>query len=356
MRGFSEVLRKWYGVNKRNLPWRETSDPYRIWLSEVILQQTRVNQGLSYYLKFVEAYPTVDDLASASEQEVLKLWQGLGYYSRARNLRHTAQLVQKNLKNIFPSDYKTLISLKGIGPYTAAAVASFSSNEKVAVVDGNVYRVLARIFGIDTPIDSTSGKKQFQELATELISEHAAEHNQAIMEFGATVCKPKQPLCGECIFRRSCIALEKGIIDSLPVKSKKTKVTTRHFNYLVFNHEDEFYLKERQKGDVWQGLYDFPLLESTAEITDPEWIINHADFFEWGKLEPVFREKSVQYRHLLSHREILATFWEFKLERPNTQSSHSPVNELEPVTYPLPQLIVNYLENRKKGQRKRGTL
>lgn len=350
MRGFSEVLINWYTANKRDLPWRNTTDPYKIWLSEVILQQTRVAQGLSYFLKFEEAFPTVTHLANSSEQEVLKLWQGLGYYSRARNLRHTAGLVEKHHGGSFPADYKTLLSLKGIGPYTAAAIASFSSNEQVAVVDGNVYRVLARIFGIDTPIDTGKGKKDFQQLADELLGKPSSEHNQAMMEFGATICKPKSPLCGECIFRTDCIALKKELIHELPVKAKKTAVKTRHFNYLVFNHKDDIYLKERLKGDVWQGLYDFPLLESENEVNDPEWIFNHEDFKVWNDLKPSLNVRSNTYTHLLSHRKIMATFWEFSLERPHTHSSHKAIDQLKPISYPLPQLIVNYLAARKMAK------
>lgn len=354
MREFSEVLTKWYELNKRSLPWRETIDPYKIWLSEVILQQTRVNQGLSYYLKFVEAYPTVADLAAASEQEVLKLWQGLGYYSRARNLRHTAQLVVELYGKDFPTSHADLLKLKGIGPYTAAAVSSFSSDERVAVVDGNVYRVLSRIFGIDLPIDSTQGKKTFAKLANDLLPTSAAQHNQAIMEFGATVCKPKQAQCTDCIFRASCHAHTQDLVYALPVKQKKTKVTTRHFNYLVFNHDENIYLKERSKGDVWQGLYDFPLLESDGPLEDADWLVAHADFEKWIGLKPVLTEKSVTYRHLLSHREILATFWEFELEEPFNQSSHKVADRSKPIEYPLPQLIVNYLEKSKTARRKKG--
>ncbi|MES2628031.1 MAG: A/G-specific adenine glycosylase [Bacteroidota bacterium] len=346
MKGFSEELINWYAGAKRDLPWRNTTDPYLIWLSEVILQQTRVSQGLSYYYAFAERYPSVTDLADAAEQDVLKLWQGLGYYSRARNLRHTAVLVKENYGGRFPADYYSLLKLKGIGPYTAAAVASFAQNEAVAVVDGNVYRVLARLFGIDTPIDTTAGKKQFQQLADELLGTPSSLHNQAIMEFGATVCKPKVPLCESCVFRLKCQAYKAGTIEFLPQKAKKTKVTERYFNYLVFSHEDDFYLKERQKGDVWQGLYDFPLIESDMGVEDPEFIIHHADFGDWKGFE--LKQRSETYVHLLSHRRIKATFWEFELKRPDTQSAFTTVNSREPIVYPLPQLIVNYLANRKR--------
>lgn len=350
MRALAPLLINWYSLNKRDLPWRNTQDPYRIWLSEIILQQTRVAQGLPYYLKFVEAYPTVSDLAAASETEVLKLWQGLGYYSRARNMLKTAQLVESTLGGKFPKRHAELLQLKGIGPYTAAAVASFSSNEKVAVVDGNVYRVLSRIFGIDLPIDSTSGKKEFARLASELISDDAATYNHAIMDFGATLCKPKVPLCNECPFSIECHARKENIVDQLPVKSKKTKVLTRHFNYLVFDFEGHIYLKERASGDVWQGLYDFPLIESTEEVQDPAWIYGHQQFESFGSLKPELSGKSTVYRHLLSHREILATFWEFKLSSPIDQAELISEDTSNPIGKPIPQLLVNYLSRRKMAE------
>ncbi len=349
MSSFSEQLITWYHDNKRDLPWRNTIDPYKIWLSEVILQQTRVQQGLPYFEKFVINYPTVTELARTEEMEVLKLWQGLGYYSRARNLLKTARYIQDKLEGKFPNNYSTLITLPGVGPYTAAAIASFSRNEKIAVVDGNVYRVLARIFGLDTPIDSTAGKKEFAQLATELISERAADHNQAIMEFGAMVCKPKQPGCDGCIFHETCVARLSGTHNELPVKAKKTAVKTRHFNYLVFNRNENTYLKQRKEGDIWQGLYDFPLIETTSQIEHPDQIISSKEFVEWQTNAPVFMERSSTYRHLLSHREILATFWEFHLPRSDGSNNELvSIKRNEQTEYPLPQLIDNYLKNNKK--------
>ncbi len=345
MSAFSNQIISWYKQNKRDLPWRNTVDPYFIWLSEVILQQTRVLQGLPYYDKFVSTYPTVRHLAKADEMEVLKLWQGLGYYSRARNLLKTARHVSEFLENKFPLTYNELIELPGIGPYTAAAIASFANNERVAVVDGNVYRVLSRVFGISTPIDSTDGKKEFQQLATELMGNEAALHNQAIMEFGATVCKPKQPSCEDCVLRTTCFAFENKQQDQLPVKAKKTTVKTRHFNYLVFNHQQKIFLKKRPAGDIWQGLYDFPLLESNQGIDHPEWLFQQTDFPNLGGHLPVFTKKSPVYKHLLTHREIQATFWEFKLEHPVIEENLVGISNRQSDEYPMPQLIVNYLKN-----------
>ncbi len=246
------------------MPWRETSDPYCIWLSEIMLQQTRIEQGLPYYLAFTNAYPSIFDLANASEEEVLKLWQGLGYYSRARNLHATAKYIAFELNGKFPETYEGLLKLKGVGDYTASAIASISYNEPVAVVDGNVYRVLSRYFDIDTPINSTAGIKEFKLLAKELLDkEDPATYNQAIMEFGALQCKPQSPLCNTCPLSASCLALKNNKISMLPVKLKKGKIKKRYFNYLVFQSEENKTILEKRSGKgIWEGLYQFPLIET----------------------------------------------------------------------------------------------
>ncbi|HET8808815.1 MAG TPA: A/G-specific adenine glycosylase, partial [Flavobacteriaceae bacterium] len=266
---FSEKLIDWYLPQKRELPWRNTVDPYKIWLSEIMLQQTRVAQGLPYYEVFLENFPAVFDLAKASEEKVLKLWQGLGYYSRARNMHFTAKYIAEEKNGEFPKTASGLLKLKGIGDYTAAAIASICFGEPVPVVDGNVYRALSRIFGIETPIDSTLGKKEFKQLAHQLIDpKKPAEHNQALMEFGALQCKPKNPLCETCPFQNSCMALQLGKIEKLPVKTKKIKTTLRHFNYLVFVSKNKQTLLQQRTGKgIWQNLYEFPLLESEKEET-----------------------------------------------------------------------------------------
>src|SRR5690554_1507712 len=250
---FSSVLIQWYLEHKRPLPWRETKNPYYVWLSEIILQQTRVEQGLPYYKKFVEAFPEIEDLASASQHEVLKLWQGLGYYSRARNLHDSAKYVVFKLAGRFPQNYRELLELKGVGDYTASAVASICYGEPQAVVDGNVFRVLSRIFGIDTPINTGAGKRQFRSLAQELMDpSHPSDFNQGMMEFGAVQCKPQQPLCESCPFAKRCVAFNQGKINDLPVKLRKGSVRVRHFNYLVFvSKKGETLLRQRTQKGIW---------------------------------------------------------------------------------------------------------
>ena len=250
MSDFSLLITDWYRLNYRNLPWRETKDPYLIWISEIILQQTRVDQGKNYYEKFKRNYPTVHDLARASEQEVLRDWQGLGYYSRARNLHASAQEISTKMKGHFPTCYDDIIKLKGVGSYTAAAISSIAFNEKQAVVDGNVYRVLSRVFDIETPIDSSTGKKQFQKLADELIiDEYPGEHNQAVMELGALICKPKSPECNICPLNGKCLALSNKTIDQRPIKVKKVKTRERYFQFLIFSNGESTVIEKRDDKD-----------------------------------------------------------------------------------------------------------
>ena len=272
---FSNSLIYWYLQNDRDLPWRRTKNPYFIWLSEIMLQQTRVAQGMAYYLKFTDNFPTVFDLAKADESTVLKMWQGLGYYSRARNLHYSAKHIANELNGEFPNTYKEIIKLKGIGDYTASAIASICFKEPTAVVDGNVYRVLSRYFGIKTPINSSAGIKEFKALAQTLIDEsQPGNYNQAIMDFGALHCKPQNPLCDTCPFADSCVALEKKLIKELPVKDKKIKIRNRYFNFLVIKtNNNKTILTERKGKGIWQGLYQFPLIESDKNINKDELII-----------------------------------------------------------------------------------
>lgn len=263
---FAFDLIAWYQANKRDLPWRNIDNPYFIWLSEVILQQTRVTQGMPYYLRFVAAYPTIEAMAAAEEKDILRLWQGLGYYSRARNMHHAAKIIVNEHDGKFPDTYKALKKLKGIGDYTASAVASFAFDEKVAVVDGNVFRVLSRVFGVEDDILSTKGKKVFAELAKTLLPDtQVNSYNQAIMEFGALYCKPSSPDCPNCIFQGSCVAFATKKQDILPIKAKKAQVKKRYLHYLVVEYANKLLLKERLEGDVWQGLYDFALVEKNTE-------------------------------------------------------------------------------------------
>ena len=338
---FSDILITWYSKNKRELPWRNTLSPYKIWLSEIILQQTRVAQGLSYYNKFVENYPTVRDLANDSEDNVLKLWQGLGYYSRARNLHATAKFVASELDGVFPDTYDEIIKLKGVGVYTAAAISSFCFEEKRAVVDGNVYRVLSRYFGIQTPIDSTIGKKEFQSLAQECLSiNRPGEHNQAIMEFGALQCTPS-PKCEDCPLNNSCEAFANSNVKDLPVKEKKIKVRNRYFNFLVIGDQHSLYVQKRESKDIWQNLYQFPLFESEKEVSSP------SELGDVLIVESTFKKVSEQFKHVLSHQRIYAKFWEFSVKELPSQKGFKKIKKHDIQDFAIPRLIEKYLESVK---------
>ncbi len=339
---FKRELIIWYSINKRELPWRKTASPYYIWLSEIILQQTQVKQGLPYYNAFVKQYPSIFDLASASEEEILKLWQGLGYYSRARNLHATAKHIAFDLNGLFPDNYKDLLKLKGVGDYTASAIASIAFNEVAAVVDGNVYRVLSRYFGIDTPINSTSGIKEFKTLASTLIDEQQpATYNQAIMEFGARQCKPKNPDCTACPINDGCVALQKNLVNLLPVKLKKTKVSTKYFNFLVCIDKDKNILFEkRNKKGIWQNLYQFPLVESEKSL--------NTDEFHLLQMENTFLESAdydyslyneIDKVHKLSHQHLHTKFWIVEIDE--LPKIAIPIKSLK--KYPTPVLISNFI-------------
>lgn len=310
---FSKGLINWYKKNKRDLPWRNETDPYKIWLSEIILQQTQVVQGTSYFLKFTTKYPKIALLADATEDEVLKLWQGLGYYSRARNLHATAKFVNKEYKGRFPENYQEIRALKGIGDYTAAAISSFAFNLPHAVVDGNVYRILSRLFGVITPIDSGQGKKEFQVLADYLLDrKNPAIHNQAIMEFGSQYCKPNNPDCANCIFNSKCFAFTNNQIKELPVKTKKLKISNRYFNYVVLiDKQNNIQLNKRDGKDIWKGLYEFYLTESKEEIS-------FRKLLKDSKLKELLGPKfdllhsSKKYKHILSHQHLFAKFYVVK--------------------------------------------
>ena len=340
---FSNLLIKWYLQKKRDLPWRNTINPYLIWLSEIILQQTRVAQGTPYFIAFTTAFPTVFDLAAANEEQVLKLWQGLGYYSRARNLHKTAQFVANELDGIFPDNYKDLLQLKGVGEYTAAAIASFSYNEVVPVVDGNVFRVLSRYFDIETDIAAASAKKEFAALAFELMpKEQPAIFNQAIMEFGALQCVPKSPNCGICIFNESCTALQKKKVDQLPVKSKKLKVRKRYFNYLVVTDElGNTIIQKRTAKGIWHNLYEFPLIETDKE-EDFDCIAEQIqnDFFKGNSILSVTESNEQSIVHKLSHQHLYIKFWEVKIE--GIIANGIDAKNLK--TFPFPIVIHNFIE------------
>ena len=305
---FTNELIKWYNANKRDLPWRNTTDAYLIWLSEIILQQTRVEQGMPYYYRFAEKYPTVSDFAAAHEDDILKLWQGLGYYSRGRNMLKTAKLVQEQYNGRFPKTYNDLIKLKGVGEYTAAAISSFSSNEARAVVDGNVYRVLARYFGIDEPINSTQGKKTFQAIADDLLNkDHPGLHNQAMMEFGAMLCKPKNPACGICPVREGCYAFINNATTNLPVKLNKVKIRERFFNYFLITDGERVLMNKRDESDIWANMYDLPLIETKNNLLPGE-LIALPEFAEvFGKGNSII-ESLAPKKHVLTHQHLYVRF------------------------------------------------
>ena len=331
---FQDVIIDWYDKNKRNLPWRNTNNPYFIWLSEIILQQTRVDQGLPYFEKFVNHYPSVYELAIADEQEILNDWQGLGYYSRARNLHKTAKEVVDIYKGVFPSTYIELLKLTGIGPYTAAAIASFAFDEAKAVVDGNVYRVLSRVFDIEEAIDSTQGKKTFESLANELIDKNnSAIYNQAIMEFGALQCVPVNPSCIICPLQFQCLAYKNKTITQRPLKSKKTKVTPRYFVYLVeLSSNQTIRIEKRKEKGIWQHLYQFPLLEFISIEEKQSYL---------ASLKYKFISK--EYKHILSHQHLFAHFAvvEPTIKIPEDQLEIA-LSELS--NFPIPRLIDKFWE------------
>jgi len=342
---FHKILTHWYQENKRDLPWRKTTDSYVIWLSEIILQQTRVSQGMPYFTRFVKQFPTVSKLANATEEEILKLWQGLGYYSRARNLHFAAKTVVKNFNGKFPNTYNDLIKLKGVGVYTASAVASFSNNEALAVVDGNVYRVLSRIYGVFTPINSTEGEKEFKKLADSLLNiNDPAIHNQAIMEFGALACTPKKTNCIECCFNKKCYAYINNVVDELPVKIKKVKIRKRYFSFVVLKINGKVLLQKRTEKDIWQHMYQFPLIESKNKLglAEMEEEIKQLGFVH-DKLTLI---SSLEKPHKLSHQHIYADFYEVEvsdfLMKDNATYVQATFEDIE--RYPVPVLISNFLK------------
>ena len=343
MHSVAYTLIDWYHSNKRDLPWRNTRDPYLIWLSEIILQQTRVEQGRPYYERFKEAFPSVASLAKAKEEKVLKLWQGLGYYSRARNLHKAARMVLEKHQGIFPTDHAAIRELPGIGDYTAAAIASFAYDLRYPVVDGNVYRFLSRLFGIDTPIDSTAGKKEFLQVATELI-QHAPPHefNQAIMEFGALTCVPTNPNCDSCVFRSSCIARKKNTIQELPVKAKKQTSRNRYFHYIVLHDGKDVYLKQRTEKDIGMNLWEFPMLEEKKAL-GPEGMLRKTSLL-FKNHSTTMHDKPSKARHLLSHQTLHAVFYEFTLQKKiKLPATWKKVNRKNLQKFPVPKLIEKYI-------------
>jgi A/G-specific adenine glycosylase len=340
---FAKKLIDWYHVNKRDLPWRNTKNPYKIWLSEIILQQTRVEQGMPYYLKILKAFPTIHDLANAPIDNVLKLWQGLGYYSRARNLHTAAKTISQDFKGQFPDNYNDLKKLKGIGDYTAAAIASFSFNKAHAVLDGNVFRVLSRYYNIDVPIDSSSGKKIFSQLANDLMDKKdPSTYNQAIMEFGAMHCKPQAPDCFQCVFSEDCLANRLKSVINLPVKEKTTKIKDRYFYYLVIKHKGNFFLKKREEKDIWQGLFEFPLVELPKRTAFKK-VIQSKAFSDIVSKPYELIHVSDEFLHVLSHQRIHAVFIHIQVTSLPISHSFEKTNVKNLTQYPISRLVEKYL-------------
>lgn len=336
---FAKTLIDWYLQNKRDLPWRQTNDPYRIWLSEIMLQQTRVAQGMPYYFSFTDAFPTVFDLARADEQHVLKLWQGLGYYSRARNLHATAKFVANELGGNFPETFEGLTKLKGVGDYTAAAIASISFGEPVPVVDGNVFRVLARYFGLSDDIANPKSKKNFAKLAADhLPKDQSAVYNQAMMDFGALQCVPKNPDCTRCPLNQSCVAFARGIVNELPVKSKKAKPKDRYLHYLVYEDlEGKTTINKRIGKGIWQHLYEFPVVETDGPVLPDELMEERS---EYGEVS--FREHIKEYDviHKLSHQTLHIKFVKVVVEN----QLENGVESARLRDYPFPIVLANFID------------
>ncbi|WP_439504554.1 A/G-specific adenine glycosylase [Sediminibacterium sp.] len=345
---FTQQLMSWNKVkNKRKMPWKGEKDPYKIWLSEVILQQTRVEQGLDYYNKFIQYFPTIIALAEAKEEQVFKLWEGLGYYSRCRNLLHTARFIVFELEGKFPTEYEAILKLKGVGPYTAAAISSFAFNLPYAVVDGNVFRVIARYLGIDTPIDTLEGKKQFTALAQQLLDHNQpGRYNQAIMDFGATVCKPALPNCSNCMLATHCHAFLNTQVNQYPIKTKIINRKKRWIYYMVFHYKDAIGIRQRQQKDIWQGLHEFYSVESTTSI---QW--NEETILQWLQEQLNLKTASVLYissisKQQLTHQQISSQFIHIKIKQlPMHLGGLIWIKESDIREFAFPRIITAYLES-----------
>jgi A/G-specific adenine glycosylase len=342
---FQFLLLRWNrNKNTRQMPWKGEKDPYKIWLSEIILQQTRVEQGLKYYERFVSNFPNIHRLAAAKDEKVYKLWEGLGYYSRCKNLIETARFISNELNGKFPDKFEDILSLKGVGHYTASAIASFAYDLPFAVVDGNVFRVLARVFGIKKPIDSTEGKKLFTQLAFELLAKkHPGIYNQALMDFGAVVCKP-YPLCQVCPFNKDCFAFRNNLIEKLPLKEKKVKMTTRWFNYLVIEYDKRYYIRKRENNDIWKNLNEFVLIE-TKKDEPVTHVLKKAE--KSGILKKNLynvESASHNYSQQLSHQKIIGKFIKIELKKEFALAGYRPVSANQMFRLAFPGIINTYFD------------
>jgi A/G-specific adenine glycosylase len=344
---FHKILTIWYQQNKRDLPWRLNNNPYSVWVSEIILQQTRVDQGMNYYIQFIRRFPDVGSLAKASEDEVLKIWQGLGYYSRARNMHYAARQIMNEYNSQFPDSFNEIRKLKGVGDYTAAAIASISFGSGNAVIDGNVYRVLSRIFGIATPIDTSKGKKELSVLAHSLLDKHnPGQFNEALMDFGALQCIPRNPYCHQCPFKNQCVALKNNQVDFFPVRSKKVKQKNRYFNYLYITYGKYFFLEQRKTKDIWHNLYQFPLIE-TGEPIDETILISLPEFYNlFNGLKVKVEDAAPEVIHLLTHQRLYIRFFHISLTQSPINSKWIMTSKSDLSKFPMPKPIDNYLSDK----------
>lgn len=347
---FTSELLRWYHDHPRPLPWKADNDPYKTWVSEIIMQQTRVAQGTPYYLRFIEAFPTIDDLANAPESKVLKLWEGLGYYSRARNMHFTAKQIQETYDSVFPDAYDDILKLKGIGPYTAAAIASFSFGLSYPVVDGNVLRVISRYFGIEKSIDDIQTKKEITKICEDLIRDvDPAVFNQAIMNFGATQCVPKSPNCVKCYLSKECKAYKANSVSIIPVRTKKVKQRSRYFQYYVIVDGDHMYLRQRRNKDIWKGLYEFPMIEK-----DDEWHLgiqkDIATFFEFDGINIMSLEGHKVFKQKLTHQTIFAKFIIVEIIKPVILEKEEIIRIKQDKIdkYSFPKTILNYIKGKSQ--------
>lgn len=342
---FSNNIIQWYNINKRKLPWRETKSAYLVWVSEIILQQTRVDQGSAYYIRFIERFPDIVSLAKASEDDVLKMWQGLGYYTRARNLHKGAKQVVSEMNGLFPSTFEQIKSIKGIGDYTAAAISSIVFNLPTPAIDGNVFRVLSRVFGVFEPIDTATGKRTFKELSLQLIDRNRpSDYNQAVMEFGALLCKPKSPRCETCPFESQCYALKNGKIEQLPIKSKKVKTRERFFNYLIIETEQHVFMNKRSDNDIWKNMFDFPLIETSKDINIDT--LTQTDHWNtvFKKQDVIITQLSNNFKHILTHQHITARFIHISIKNENFLPTHFiRIDKRNIFELAVPKIIENYL-------------
>ena len=347
---FTNTLLHWDKFsNARIMPWKGEKDPYKIWISEIMLQQTRVEQGIGYFNRFMEFFPTIQDLAASDDDTVFKLWEGLGYYSRCRNILTTARFIVSECKNIFPNTYITIANLKGIGPYTAAAIASFAFNLPYAVVDGNVLRVLSRFFGISDPIDESASRKKFNELANSLLKkENPAQYNQAIMDFGATICKPKAPLCNNCPLQTDCSAFKANLVDKLPIKSKRLIKKSRFFHYILFKYKNTIFCRKRIEKDIWQNLFEFYLVEAEKMLTINELLESEAVCNILKGIKFNINEVSVIYKQQLTHQVITGSFFIIEVDTfLQLDGGFTVVEENKIRNLPLPKFIFSYLDQKK---------